>query len=444
MLHSLSGDLRRQGFRTSVFLRGREVAGIRPAGTAPLGLAVDLGTTKLAGYLADLSTGKTLALAGAMNPQIAYGEDVMARIGYALSSPGGAEELRQTIVQALNDLVGSLCSQASRSVLDIAEAVVVGNTAMHHLFLGLPVRQLGLAPYVAAESAALDLPAATAGLELAPGANLHLLPNISGFVGADHVAMLLGAGFVDLAGVVLGMDIGTNTEISLLAHGRHLACSTASGPAFEGAHIRHGMRAARGAIEKVLIHEDRVSIQTVEGAAPAGLCGSGILDLTAQMLRAGILNSRGAMLKHHPRVRPGQDGLEYVVIPGDELGAGEITFSRSDVNEIQLAKGAMRAGINILLQRAGISEAEIDLVIIAGAFGTYLDVQSGIDIGMLPRLKRSRFQQVGNAAGAGARMALLSLAQRRLASQIAESVEYVELTAEKNFSATFARALLLE
>jgi uncharacterized 2Fe-2S/4Fe-4S cluster protein (DUF4445 family) len=408
-----------------------------------LGLAVDIGTTKLAAYLVDLNTGETCATAGAMNPQIAYGEDVMARISHAISHASGGEQLRAAIVQALNQMARDLCTQVKRDIADIADAVVVGNTAMHHLFLGLPVRQLGLAPYVAAESAALDWKARDIGLEFALGAYVHLLPNIAGFVGADHVAMLLATGLAEREGVALGMDIGTNTEVSLRARGRHLSCSTASGPAFEGAHIRHGMRAAPGAIEQVSIHDGHVHIKTVDDAPAVGLCGSGILDLVAQLLHAGVINSRGAM-QQNPRVRRGDHGLEFIVVPGHENGGREITFSRADISEIQLAKGAMRAGVNILLQHAGVTEADIDEVIIAGAFGTYLDAQSGLDIGMFPRVERHKIRQVGNAAGAGARMALLSVAQREHAIQIARQIEYIELTAEKEFQSEFARALLLE
>jgi uncharacterized 2Fe-2S/4Fe-4S cluster protein (DUF4445 family) len=323
---------------------------------------------------------------------------------------------------------------------------MVGNTAMHHLFLGLPVKQLGQAPYVAAETAAIDLPAYELGLEIAPGAFVHLLPNIAGFVGSDHVAMLLASGMVDSKPVVLGMDIGTNTEISLVAQGRHLACSTASGPAFEGAHIKYGMRAAPGAIEAVVFQGERVLIKTVEDMPPVGLCGSGILDLVAQMRRAGMVNSRGVMNLAHgnPRAHSGSHGVEFVVVAPNEYDGTEITFSRSDVNEIQLAKGAIRAGINILLQHAGINEDDIDEVIIAGAFGTYLNVQSGIDIGMFPRVDRHRYKQVGNAAGAGARMVLLSKVQSERAKELARHVEYVELTAEEDFASKFARALPFE
>jgi uncharacterized 2Fe-2S/4Fe-4S cluster protein (DUF4445 family) len=462
VLRHLPDDLRAWEFQASAFVRdphpnpppSREmrvtreghVIAVRPYGTVPLGLAVDIGTTKLAAYLVDLNTGQTLATAGAMNPQIAYGEDVMARISHAISRTGGSEQLRTAIVEALSHMARDLCAQVQRDVTDIADAVVVGNTAMHHLFLGLPVRQLGLAPYVPAESAALDWKARDIGLEFAPGTYVHLLPNIAGFVGADHVAMLLATGLAERDGVVLGMDIGTNTEVSLRALGQHWACSTASGPAFEGAHIRHGMRAAPGAIEKVSIHDGHVHIKTVNDWPPIGLCGSGILDLVAQLFHAGVINSRGAMLAEgeHPRVRRGDHGLEFIVVPGDENSGREITFSRADVSEIQLAKGAMRAGVNVLLQHAGVTEADIDEVIIAGAFGTYLDAQSGLDIGMFPRVERHKIRQVGNAAGAGARMALLSMTQRERAVQIAQRVQYVELTSEKDFQSEFAGALLLD
>jgi uncharacterized 2Fe-2S/4Fe-4S cluster protein (DUF4445 family) len=446
VLRTLSDDLRDHEFRSTVFVSGSSVVGVSPAGSRALGLAVDLGTTKLAAYLVELASGETLASAGAMNPQIAFGEDVMTRIGHAIGKPEGAEQLRVTVIEALNRLAHDLCEQAERPPHDIADAVIVGNTAMHHLFLGLPVRQLGLAPYVAAESAALDVRAHDVGLDFAPGSNIHLLPNIAGFIGSDHVAMLLASGMIEHNGIALGMDIGTNTEISLIAKGKHFACSTASGPAFEGAHIRHGMRAAPGAIEKVLIRDDGIMLQTIDNKPPVGLCGSGILDLVAQLRKANIIDRRGAFDKSgsNPRVRRRDKVLEYIVVPAVENNGREITFGRSDVNEIQLAKGAIRAGIQILLQHAGIGEQDIDTAIVAGAFGTYLDIQSGIATGMFPQIAEDRFVQVGNAAGAGARMALLSTAIRQQAVDVAQHVNYVELTAEKDFSSVFTRNLFLE
>ena len=438
-------DLNRFDHHCSVFLRGEQVIGLRPAGTSALGLAVDLGTTKLACYLVDLSNGKTLAAEGVMNPQIAYGEDVMARINYAMTKPNGAYELRQAVLDQLNQTAGRLCKQAGRDIEDIADVVLVGNTAMHHLILGLPVSQLGLAPYIPAEYGAIDIGADMFSLQTSPGAYVHLLPNIAGFVGADHVAMLLGSQMLENKGVVLGLDIGTNTEISLIAHGKHYACSTASGPAFEGAHIQHGMRAAPGAIEKVFIQNNQVKYQTIDNLAPIGLCGSGILDLVAQLLKEGVINARGSFAKgsSNPRVRKGQKGYEYVLVEAGENAGKEISFNRKDISEIQLVKGSIRAGIEILLEKAGVPESDIDQVMIAGAFGTYLDVKSGIEIGMFPNLDLEKFVQVGNAAGTGAKMALLSRKVRSEAVQIAKHVQYVELTTEPGFTDTFASCLSL-
>jgi uncharacterized 2Fe-2S/4Fe-4S cluster protein (DUF4445 family) len=446
VLQSLPDALRSNHYQLSVVVRGSSVIACHPAGKTPLGLAVDLGTTKLAAYLLDLSSGATLQSGGAMNPQIAFGEDVMSRLNHAMTEPQGGKKLQEVVVEAINGLAADLCAREGRSAVEIADAAVVGNTAMHHLFLGLPVRQLGLAPYVPAESAALDIPAVQVGLQICPGAFIHLLPNIAGFVGADHVSMLLGSGMLDRQGVVLGLDIGTNTEISLLTNGHHYSCSTASGPAFEGAHIRHGMRAADGAIERVLIRDGKARLQVIGGQPALGLCGSGILDLVAQLRREKIIDPRGSFPtgKEDSHVRKGEDGREFVLLTSTENNGREITFSRKDINEIQLAKGAMRAGQEILLKKAGLRAGDVETVIIAGAFGTYLDVQSGIDIGMFPPIPRERFIQVGNAAGTGARMALLSTRVRQQAVDVARNVQYVELTAEKDFSSIFARSLLLE
>jgi uncharacterized 2Fe-2S/4Fe-4S cluster protein (DUF4445 family) len=316
---------------------------------------------------------------------------------------------------------------------------------MHHLFLRLPVRQLGLAPYLATVSDALDVKARDLGLELAPGAYVHLLPNIAGFVGADHVAMLLSTGIYKDEGIVAGLDIGTNTEVALRANGRLFTCSTASGPAFEGAHIRDGMRASDGAVERVLLENDQVKYQTIGNVPAIGLCGSGILDVVAQLLKAGIVDRRGFMHLAHPRVREVDGKREFVVVEEAYSGSGrDIVITRGDIGEIQLAKGAMRAGLSILLQKAGVPESALDRVVIAGAFGSYIDVDSAVTIGMFPRLPLDRFVQVGNAAGMGARMALVSRDQRRLAAHIAAQADYIELTSTPEFTDEFARAMYLD
>ena len=444
VLRQLSTRLREWEWSGTVSLRGQEVVSFGPLGRKPLGLAVDLGTTKLAGYLVDLETGRTLAMAGAMNPQIAYGEDVMARIAYAMEGEEQAATLREVVVGALNDLARNLCAQSGHLPEEIVEAVVVGNTAMHHLCLGLPVRQLGLAPYLPALSDALELKAREVGLEIAPGGYIHLLPLIAGFVGADHVAMILSTEIYEAEGTVLGLDIGTNTEVVLRANGRLIACSTASGPAFEGAHIKDGMRAAEGAIERLRIAASGVEYQTIGDAPPVGLCGSGVLDAVAQLRQLGVVNERGNM-GDHPRVRRTEHGPEFVLVAaGEDENGRDVVLTRGDVGEIQLAKGAIRAGINILLDEAGLSEQDIDEVIIAGAFGTYIDVSSAVAIGMFPPLPLERFSQVGNAAGMGAKLALISKQQRAKAAEIARRIEYIELTNDGRFVDEFAKAMYLK
>lgn len=445
LLRQLPDQLRQEAWAGTVGLRDREVVSFHSVDRNPLGLAVDLGTTKVAGYLLDLMTGETLGASAIMNPQIPYGEDVMARITHALQEADGLATLQRIVIEGLNRLAQDLCTRANCRPDDIAEAVVVGNTAMHHLFLGLPVGQLGQAPYVPAVSDALDVKARDLGLAFSPGAYVHLLPNIAGFVGADHVAMLLSTGFWEEDKIVMGLDIGTNTEVALKAGDRLLTCSTASGPAFEGAHIRFGMRAATGAIERVLLTDSRVEYQTIGNAPPVGLCGSGILDAIAQLRLAGVLDRRGKMMEDHPRTRRTEKGQEFVLVEAAESGVHQdITISRADVSEIQLAKGAMRAGMRILLQEAGLTEADLDGVIVAGAFGTYIDVSCAVTIGMFPPLPPDRFRQVGNAAGMGARMALLSTAQRAKSLEIARRADYIELTNARNFTTEFARAMYLE
>lgn len=445
VLRSSPPSLREWGWAVRAVLRGDEVVALLPCGAPLIGLAIDLGTTKLAGYLLNLETGETLASAGAMNPQLAYGEDVMARITYALQEPEGAERLRQAAVEGLSQLVRDLCAQAGVPPEHVVEAVVVGNTAMHHLFLGLPTRPLGLAPYVPVESGPLDVRARDVGLPLAPGAMVHLLPTVAGFVGADHVAALLATRMEEADRPTLLLDIGTNTEIGLSVGGNLFSCSAASGPAFEGAHIRFGMRAAPGALERVRMIEGRVYWETVEGAPPVGICGSGILDAVAELRGAGFLNGRGGWANSdRPPFLSGDNGPEFVLVPAEASGLGRaITVSRKDVGEIQLAKAAIAAGWQILLEEAGIRESDLARVLVAGAFGTYIDIGHAVAIGLLPRLPLDRFEQVGNVAGTGARMALLSRAERERAARLARRVRYVELTVHPSFRERFAQALQL-
>ncbi len=443
VLRDLSPNLRAWNWRARVSLRGGELVALSPQSSCQLGLAVDLGTTKVAGYLLDLQSGRTLASKGIMNPQIAYGEDVIGRIARTRESLADAKRMQELAVEALNQLAAELCAEVNAIPQEIVEAVVVGNTAMHHLLLRLPVQQLARAPYVPAVSDALDVKARDVGLDIAAGAYVHLLPNIAGFVGSDHVAMLLATEAWKAKEVVLALDIGTNTEIALVSKGEIASVSCASGPAFEGAHIKHGMRAAAGAIEHLRLVDDRLQYHTIAGTPPVGFCGSGILDTLAQLYLNGVLDKNGRM-GEHARARTYEGQREFILISEEERdGAPAITITQHDVRQLQLAKGAIRTGIQALLQAKGHAEEEIKQVIIAGAFGSYIDVSSAVTIGMLPSLPLNRFRQVGNAAGTGARLALVSRNKRAEAQKIARRVRYIELASLPDFQRLFVQAMYL-
>lgn len=436
--------LRSWNWEAQVSLRDQEVIAINPWPSHQLGLAVDLGTTKIVVYLLDLSSGQTLAAEGIMNPQFSYGEDIVFRITYAMESPAKAIKLQQVVVEVLNQLATNLCNKTNTKSEEILEAVIVGNTAMHHLLLHLPIEGLVASPFVPTVRKALDIKARDIGLGIAPGAYVHLLPNIAGFVGADHVAMLLATeGIWKYKDLVIAIDIGTNTEISLIDNGQISSVSCASGPAFEGAYIKDGMRAANGAIERLQLINGQITYETIGEIPPVGLCGSGILDAVAQLYLAGIVNKDGR-ISTHSRVRTHERQREFVLISEEERGSSPaITITQKDVREIQLAKGAIRSGINILLQEKGYSEKKIKKVIIAGAFGSYVNVRSVVDIGMLPSLPLDHFQQVGNAAGIGAKLVQLSAGKRAEAQAIAHRVSYIELAAASHFQEIFFRATYL-
>ena len=288
----------------------------------------------------------------------------------------------------------------------------------------------------------LDVPARDLGLELARGAYVHLPSNIAGFVGADHVAMALGAGAWETDRTVVAVDIGTNTEVTVTRGGRIWCCSCASGPAFEGAHIRDGMRAAPGAIERVQIVDGRPRLKTIGDLPPVGICGSGIMDAVSELLRAGIVSRKGVIAESAPGVGRENDLLHFVLAAPAVTSHGRaVVVTRKDINEIQLAKAAIRVGVDILLHEAGAGYEEIEEFIVAGAFGTYLDIASTVRTGMFPPLPLARFKQVGNAAGAGARQMLISVERRTFAAERARQVAYVELTVHPEFTRKYMKAL---
>jgi len=439
-LRGVSALLRAHDWTIGVSLREKELiaAGLWPS--PALGLAVDVGTTKIAAYLLDLSTGGTLAARGAMNPQIQFGEDVISRLSYALTREQGAVELSRCVVQGINALVEELAEEAGKDPNDILEVVIAGNTAMHHLLLGLPVGPLSRAPYVPALSDAIDVKARELGLLSAPGAYVHFLANVAGFVGGDHVAMLTAIGIQCDSGPALAIDIGTNTEVCLASHGTLTSVSCASGPAFEGGHIRDGMRAAPGAIEHVSVARGEVHLEVIDSVAPVGICGSGILDALAELVRDGAVDAAGRLDTNHPRVVGAGSTKEFVLVSQEERGGGAaLGITQGDIRQLQLAKAAIATGIETLLRMARLKPDDLSSVIIAGAFGSYIDVGSAIGIGMLPPLPLSRFRQVGNAAGAGAKLVLSSCSTRRSARELARRIGYIELAATDGFMQQFVR-----
>ncbi len=445
VVRQISQNARIVDWQMTVTIREDEIIGIAPIDARPVGLAVDLGTTKIAAHLVDLEHGHDLAVAGIMNPQIGYGEDVISRLVFTRRNEGGAQMLATMIRSALDELLGDLLQRAGVEREQVADMCIVGNTAMTHLLLQFPVNQLAAAPYVAASETALDIKARDLNLRTAPGAYVHILPGIGGFVGADHVAMILASDLDHTDRVTLGIDIGTNTEITLAQPGEGFlaAVSCASGPAFEGAHISDGMRATSGAIEAVRLTDTHIQLQTIDDAPAIGLCGSGIVDAIAELHRWNLINAHGRLDRSSSRVYEGRHGPEFLLVHEKQSGGQrDIVISQKDINEIQLAKGAVRAGLDVLLDSAGISYEEVETVLIAGAFGTYLNLQSALAIGLLPDFPHAEYRQIGNAAVLGAKRALVSRQERERARQIAKQTQYIELTTNPRFKRLFAYGML--
>ena len=435
-LHSLSGMLAANDWRLRAHLRTGELIGFTAPGRGALGLAIDLGTTNIAGSLVDLESGERLASLGMENPQTAFGADLITRINHAVQVRGGGRELQSAAVTAVHSLAAALCAQVSARPAEIADLALCGNTVMHHLLLGLPVAQLARPPFAAVSCDAVDIKARDLGLEVMSGAVLHLLPNIGGFVGGDHVAALLATEHLWESGSSVLIDIGTNTEISLIHDGAISTASTASGPALEGGNISCGMRAAAGAIEKVWLSEGEILTRVIGGGPPLGLCGSGVLDALSALRQAGIVDRRGYLRPGKPKVTTDGGLRTYGLAP-------EVGFTQDDVRAVQLAKAAIRAGLDLLLEAAGLEERMLDRVLIAGAFGGYLDLASAIAIGLFPALPAERFRQLGNAAGVGVRMALGSAALRARAALLAKRCRHLELNRLPGFQKTFIGRIAL-
>lgn len=422
------------------------------------GLAVDVGTTTCVGYLSDLNTGKVVNTESMMNPQVPYGEDVMSRITYAMSNPGGLETMQKAIIEGLNEIIEKVVAEVKKDGPNpgfaIDDLTIVFNTAMHHIFLGLNPEYIGRSPFIPAVQHSLNIKARDLGLRINPSAYIHVLPIEAGFVGADNVGVLIAEEQYNQDEMVLVIDIGTNGE--LLLGNRHRVCSTscATGPAFEGAQIKFGMRAAPGAIEKVRIDPATKEPQYkvigkadwhthLEKVNAKGICGSGIIEVVAEMFKAGIIDKSGRFVMDlkTSRVRRDFDGKpEYVLAWAEETSIGtDITITQADIRALQLAKGALYTGAKLMMKRLGIEK--LDRVVLAGAFGSHIDREASLTLGMFPDCPIDKVYAVGNAAGDGARMALLNKGKRVEADERARWVEFLEIATDPAFEKEFMQAM---
>ncbi|MGQ9582000.1 MAG: ASKHA domain-containing protein [Thermoplasmatota archaeon] len=421
---------------------GGELHRLRRPLSRCLGVALDLGTTTLVASLFDLSTGRRLAVAASLNPQTAIGEDVVSRISFALGGVEHTKRLRSLLVAEVRALVAGLCERAGADASEIFDICAVGNTFMHHCFLGLPLGTLAEAPYAPAAREARVLGAAELGLRAHSLARVYLPPVVAGFLGSDAVAGALAAGLDRADAPTLYMDLGTNSEVLLAFNGTLFGATAAAGPAFEGAEIECGMRAADGAISSVrlaggLRGEGGLALETIGGAPARGLAGSGLVDAVAALLDAGALDRSGALRASHPLVESGPQGRRVVL----SRRPAPVYISQADVRSLQLAKAAISAAASVLLRRTGIPPSGLRQALLAGAFGNYLDRRSAMRVGLLPPIEEERVLSVGNAASTGAGVMLVSTAERRRAEALAERVRYVEMAGSPDFREEFIARL---
>lgn len=469
-LQHLQATLRKEDWKVTVTIwDGRQVIDVQPGyQEGAYGLAIDVGSTTVAGYLCDLRTGELLATESTMNPQVSYGEDLMSRISYAMSNPDGLHKMNEAITEAINKLAAQAARAANIGKQKIYEITLVGNTTMIHILLGINPIELGGAPFALANRDAMNIKARELGLRLHPNANAYILPSQAGHVGADNVGVLIAEEPFRKQGITLTVDVGTNAEIVLSSPEWMYSASSPTGPAFEGGQISSGMRAAAGAIERVRIDPDTklprfkvigderwsdtwqvgatVPLEDQPKNLAAGICGSGIIEAIAELYLAGVLTPDGRfnpdlvcdrlVWDEHKRKRA------YILATAEQSSSGDpILITQEDVRNIQLAKAALYAGAKLLMLRANIRE--IDQIIMAGAFGSYIDPKHAMVLGLIPDCPIENVHAVGNAAGDGARIALLNRNKRHQAEEIARRVKYIETAVDPAFQEEFVKAIHL-
>jgi uncharacterized 2Fe-2S/4Fe-4S cluster protein (DUF4445 family) len=406
----------------------------------PLAVAIDLGTTTVVASLVDLEAGTTIGVGSALNGQARHGADVIARIGHAMAGRAELDELAADAVGTVNRLIGEVCSEAGASAADIVEAIVVGNATMLHLLLGVDPSSIALSPFVATFLDPQDLAAAEVGIHIHPGGRVVLFPSIGPYAGADIVADILATGLAREPETRLLVDVGTNGEIVVGNRDRVVATAAPAGPAFEGGQILHGMRATEGAIESVTLENGLVELQVIGGpnARPQGICGSGLIDVVAQLRLVGLVDESGSLLtqedsKGHPLADRlvQREGVRAFAL------TDEVFLTQLDIRELQSAKGAVSTGIEVAMETLGVAPSDLDEVMLAGSFGSYIQPQSARVLGLVPRVAVERIRAVGNTASEGAKMALLSFRERQVAFEIPSFVDYVELSGAADFNERF-------
>ncbi len=456
MLQELPSTLRSQNYRVSVTRCGDRLVAVEPGDTTHLiyGVAFDIGTTTIVGYLFHLESGEQCGVSSTLNPQTQYGGDVISRIEYA-SQEDGAETLRKCVITALNSLITDMCQQANIQSKHIYAAEIAGNTTMLHLALALPVAAIAQAPYIPVNTQQLEFYAYEVGLSICREGLVYFMPNIASYVGGDITSGILATSLDAKTNTAMLLDIGTNGEMVLIHNGKMQAAATAAGPCFEGGSISAGMRAQDGAISSLQFVDGTIKLETINGHPPRGLCGTGLVDLVSEMLRTQLLDDTGRLQSADDsycedaallaRIRPGQNGNEFVIVDADISGTGDdIVLTQRDIRQVQNAKAAVYAGILMLCKKAGITVGQIGEILLAGAFGNYIRTTSAIGLGLIPKLPTDRVISVGNAAGRGACVALLSRERRLHASDISGHVQYVELSGDAEFANMYADAMFFE
>jgi uncharacterized 2Fe-2S/4Fe-4S cluster protein (DUF4445 family) len=454
-LQELGPKLRKVGFQLQAVVVGDEVVRLLPPENKEriLGAAFDIGTTTVVGYLLDLADGRELAVASTLNPQSRYGADVISRITFAMEHPGGLAILARAVREVMNEIITALCSKARVNRREVYEVVVGGNATMQHLFLKVDPASLAASPYVPVTTRASAFGADSAGIRIHPQGKVFLLPSIGSFLGADTTGVLLATRFTEAEGPLLAMDFGTNVElISRSATGEMYALSAPAGPAFEGGRVSAGLPGVRGAIDHVEWKGGELVVHTIGGIPPVGICGSGLVDVLAVMLRTGAMNPNGLLAgggEGGPAKAPapmkrflasGPGGLEFVLgRTGSEKR--NVSVTQLDVRELQLAKGAIAACARILYRAMGVNEEDLRGLFLAGAFGTFIEKGAGQAIGMLPRIPPDRIHPVGNAAGVGAKLVLVSREERKKAESLVREIRVINAVKEPDFEQIFLECM---